>query len=158
MVPFGLFPGQHVAGKILYIAPLFQHDIHMKNKIAIIQWLPRILCIGAILFISMFALDAFEPGLSFWKQVGGFLMHLIPTFILTFFLLVAWKWELVGGIMFMIIALGLLPLVFSMNYHMNHSAWISLGVVLVINCPFVVVGILFILSHFLKKKLKPTES
>jgi hypothetical protein len=124
----------------------------MKPGIMIIHWLPRVLCILAIFFVSMFALDSFEPGVPLMKQIGDFFMHLIPTFILILFLVVAWKWELPGGIIFVILGLGFLPFIYMMNYHMNHSVWISLSVVLVINFPFVVVGILFILSHYLKTK------
>ncbi len=120
--------------------------------IKIFHWLPRILCILAILFISMFALDSFEPGMPVWKQIGGFLIHLIPSYILILFLIVAWKWEQIGGMILIILALGLLPFVFNMNYTMNHSVWMSLGIVLVINIPFVVTGLLFLLSHYLKKK------
>jgi hypothetical protein len=124
----------------------------MKTSIKIIHWLPRILCILAIMFVSMFALDSFEPGMPLWKQIGGFFMHLIPTFVLILFLIVAWKWELIGGIMFVVIGLGLLPFIYMTNYHMNHSVMMSLGVVLMINFPFILVGILFVLSHFLKAK------
>jgi len=112
----------------------------------------------AILFVSLFALDSFQPGMPFWKQLAGFFIHLIPNFILILFLIVAWKWELLGGIMFVIVGLGLLPFIYMMNYQMNHSVGMSLGVVLLINAPFIVVGILFILSHFLiKKNLKPEQ-
>ena len=118
----------------------------------IIHWAPRILCILAILFISMFALDSFAPELTFWQQILGFLIHLIPSYILILFLIVAWKWELIGGMIFMILGFGFMPFIYTMNYHMNHSVWISLSIILLINFPFVVVGGLFILSHFLKKK------
>jgi len=33
----------------------------------------------------MFALDAFSPGLTVWQQIGAFLVHLVPTYILTAF-------------------------------------------------------------------------
>jgi len=124
----------------------------MNKTIAIIHWAPRILCILAILFISMFALDSFDPRLTLWQQVGGFLIHLIPTYILIFFLVVAWKWEWIGGMIFAIIGLGFAPIIFSKNYQMNHSVWMSLGIIMMINLPFILVGGLFILSHFLKKK------
>jgi hypothetical protein len=69
----------------------------MENSIKIYYWLPRVLCILAILFISLFALDSFSPELTFWQQIAAFLMHLIPSFILTALLLIAWKWEYIGG-------------------------------------------------------------
>ena len=122
-----------------------------SRTIKIYHWLPRIICILAILFISLFALDAFQPDLSMWQQIGEFLMHLIPSFILTALLIIAWKWELTGGILFAIIGLGFSPVVFMHNYNMNHSIFISLGIIATITLPFIVVGILFISSHFIKK-------
>lgn len=124
----------------------------MKNSVKIIHWLPRIICILAILFVSMFAADAFTPGLSIWQQLEGFFIHLIPSFILLAVLLVAWKWEYIGGIIFSIIGLGLSPFIFVHNYKMNHSIGMSLGIIMLINFPFILVGVLFIISHFLKKK------
>ena len=121
-------------------------------KIRIYHWLPRVICILAILFIGLFALDAFQPDLTIWQQIGDFLMHLIPSFILTALLLIAWKWEYVGGIIFTIIGLGLSPLVFNHNYNMNHSVWMSLGIIFTITIPFVLVGVLFIVGHFQKIK------
>jgi len=100
----------------------------------------------------MFALDAFEPGLTIWQQIGAFAMHLIPSIILLILLLVAWKRELLGGIIFLLIGLGLSPVIYTHNYSMNHSVWISISIILLITFPFVVVGVLFILSHFLNKK------
>ena len=123
------------------------------SSIQLFHWLPRIFCILAILFVSMFALDAFAPGLTIWQQLGAFFMHLLPSFVLVAFLVVAWKWELAGGIIFTLIGVGLSPFIFNMNHTRNHFSVIaSLGVVMMITFPFVVVGILFIISHFLKKK------
>ena len=124
----------------------------MKKSIRVFHWLPRIICILAILFVSLFAMDAFSPELTIWQQIGGFLMHLIPSFILLAFLLVAWKWEYIGGIIFIIIGLGLSPYIYMLNYNRNHSVGMSLGIILTITFPFVIVGILFIISHFIKKK------
>jgi len=116
------------------------------------HWMPRIICILAILFVSMFALDSFDPKYTLWQQLQAFFMHLIPTYILILFLVVAWKWELVGGLILIAFALGLSPFVYYHNYLMNHSVWISLSVILMINFPFILTGALFVLSHFLKKK------
>lgn len=124
----------------------------MKKSTRVFHWLPRIICILAILFVSLFALDAFAPGLTIWQQIGAFLIHLIPSFILLALLIIAWKWELIGGIIFTIIGLGMSPFVFVHNYKMNSSIGMSLGIILTITIPFVVVGVLFIVSHFLKKK------
>jgi cell division protein FtsW (lipid II flippase) len=124
----------------------------MKNSIKVFHWLPRIICILAILFVSVFALDAFSSELTIWQQLGAFVVHLIPSFLLLAFLILAWKREYVGGIIFIIIGLGMSLFVFVRNYKMNDSIWMSLGIILSITIPFIIVGVLFIVSHFLKKK------
>jgi hypothetical protein len=130
----------------------------METKIKIFHWLPRIICILAILFVSVFALDSFGPGKTIWQQMEAFVMNLIPSFILLAFLLVAWKWELIGGIILLISGLTLSVLVYTMNYNRLHSVGKSLGIVAMITIPFIVAGILFLLSYFFKKKYyaKPT--
>ena len=128
----------------------------MKKAILIIHWVPRILCILAILFVSLFALDSFGPGLTVWQQIGGFFIHLLPSFILTIILIVAWKWELIGGTILAVIGLGFTPMIFSMNYQMNHSIGLSLGIIASITFPFILIGVLFILSHYMKKKQRQT--
>ena len=127
----------------------------MKPTNKIFHWVPRILCILAILFISLFAADSFAPGLTIWQQLGAFLIHLIPSFILLALLIVAWKWELIGGIIFIVIALALSPFVFMLNYKNNHSVGMSFGIIAVITLPFAIVGILFIVSYYMKKKNQP---
>ena len=124
----------------------------MKTSIQVLHWSPRILCIVAILFVSLFAFDAFAPGLTIWQKLAGFSKHLIPSFILLACLIVAWKKELIGGILFVLIGLALSPFVFQLNYQRTHLVGVSLVIILMITFPFVVVGILFILSHFMKKK------
>jgi hypothetical protein len=124
----------------------------MKKSIQIVHWTPRVLCILAILFVSMFALDSFSPDYTIWQQLKAFFIHLIPTYILILFLIIAWKWEIIGGFMLIIVALGFTPFIYTHNYAMNHSVWMSLSIILMINFPFVITGGLFILSHFLKKK------
>jgi cell division protein FtsW (lipid II flippase) len=130
----------------------------MSKSLKIVHWLPRILCILAILFISMFAADALGPGKTLWQQLGGVAIHLIPSFVLLAFLLIAWKWEYAGGIIFIVIGLVFTPVIFWHNYRMNHSVWISLGIIMLITFPFVVVGVLFLVSHFYKKRNLPAPA
>ena len=120
----------------------------MKPSVKVIHWLPRIICILAIAFISLFAGDAFEHGHTIWEKLGGFLIHLIPSFILTIVLLIAWKWEFIGGIVFIVIGLGFSPYIL---LHGERELFWSLVAVTFINLPFVVVGILFLISHRMKK-------
>ncbi len=124
----------------------------MSRTLKIIRWTPRILCILAILFISMFALDAFDSRYTLMQQLTAFAIHLVPSYFLIIFLVVSWRWELAGGIAFLVIGLGFTPFIWRHNFDMNHSFWITLSIVLMINLPFILTGGLFILSHFLHKK------
>jgi len=128
------------------------HQQHMKTSVKIIHWLPRIICILAIIFVSLFAADAFDPGMTIWQQLRDFIIHLVPSFILLLFLLIAWKWEKTGGILFIIIGLALSPFIFIMNYRMNHSIWMSIDIIMMITFPFILTGILFLISYIQKKK------
>ncbi len=115
-------------------------------------WAPRVLGILSILFVSIFALDAFDPELSLRAQILGFLIHLIPSFILALLLAIAWKWERIGGIIFTLIGCAFTPIIFLHNYRMNDSVGMSLIIILTITVPFILVGVLFLLSHHQKNK------
>ncbi len=125
----------------------------MKPSIKLLHWTPRIICILSILFISIFATDAFEQGNTIWQQLASLALHLIPTFILTALLIIAWKWENLGGLLFILIGIASSPFIFMLNHNRNHlSIGQCLGIIAMINLPFVVVGILFIISYYMKKK------
>jgi len=111
------------------------------NKI--LFWLPRILMILFILFVSMFALDSFDGDESLMRKMGGFLIHLIPADILIALLIVSWKWEWFGGIAFFV--LGVVYIIW---------AWgrFQLGVYFGISGPLFVIGILFFVNWFKKEK------
>lgn len=125
----------------------------MTKNDKVLYWIPRILGIISILFISMFALDAFDSHLLLWEQIVGFLIHLIPSYFLIVILYVAWRWELIGGIILASVGLVLSPFIFYHNLMINHF---SIGqcfiTVLLINVPFIIVGGMFIINHFHQKK------
>lgn len=126
----------------------------MKNPENWFHWIPRILCIAATLFISMFALDAFAPGLPLWMQIRDFLVHLIPTYILILILWFAWVNERWGGILFITFgAITGIP-VFLLNYQRTGSVLVGLSIVLLINVPIIMVGVMFMISNYLKNKAK----
>ncbi len=115
-------------------------------------WIPRLLCILAILFISLFSLDAFDYGTTTAQKLFAFFMHLIPSFLLTALLVYAWYHEKWGGIIFLLLGILLSPVVFNKNYQMNNSVWLSLSVIAMITFPFMVVGTLFLIHDSIKKK------
>ena len=124
----------------------------MKYSPRFFFWVPRILCILSILFISSSALDAFNTDESFIVQLGEFILQLILPIILLLLLIFTWKKELLGGIIFMIIGLGFSPYVFKTNYNLDHSLWKSLGTIMTMTIPLFIVGVLFLVSYFKNKK------
>jgi hypothetical protein len=64
-------------------------------------WLPRLAGILFILFISVFALDIFDMQLGFWGTIFALFMHLIPSILLAIAVIIAWKREWFGAVLFM---------------------------------------------------------
>jgi hypothetical protein len=108
-----------------------------KTTKQILFWSPRALSILFAIFISTFALDVFGEGYDFWKTLLALAMHLIPTGIVVLFLVIAWRWEWIGGILFLI------PAVFYVIW-----AWgrFALSVYFLIAGPMVIVSILFFVN------------
>lgn len=87
-----------------------------------VYWTPRILGIIFVCFLTLFSLDVFEEdvkyistcesgisciapaiiseGHNFWRTILAFFIHSIPSIILTIILIISWKREIVGGIVF----------------------------------------------------------
>jgi hypothetical protein len=121
-------------------------------KVKILYLLPRTLCILAILFISMFALDSFNGDDPLGTKILAFLIHLIPTYLMIALTVVAWKWENVGGILLIVTGIIGGGYLFTINYGMNHSYWISLGIYAMLALPFIIAGILFLWSFSLRHR------
>ena len=111
-----------------------------------LYWTPRIACILFAVFISVFALDVFGEGKGFWQTALALLMHLIPTFILVAVLMVSWRREGIGGILF--IVLGVLYLVWA--WGRPFGVWY---VYLMIAGPPVLIGVLFLLNWLYRAEL-----
>ncbi|WP_455423267.1 DUF7670 domain-containing protein [Cucumibacter marinus] len=103
-------------------------------------WVPRSIAILGIIFISVFALDAFAPERSLPEQLLGFAIHLIPSAVLTVILVIAWRFEAVGGVLFL--AVGIVPFV-----TLSNPLWVNI----ILAGPFMVAGALFLLSHFQRR-------
>lgn len=106
----------------------------------ILKWFARILVIAAILFMMMFSLDSFGGNEPFGRQLLGFLMHSIPAFALIIALIIAWKHEIAGGVLFILlfVALG----IFFKSFAGNSGS-------LIIISPFFIAGASFIMHGIL---------
>lgn len=80
------------------------------NTQKLLRLLPRVLAILITAFLAIFALDIFDMELGFWGTLLGLFMHLIPNFILIAVIIVAWRRDRLGAILFA--ALALLSLIF----------------------------------------------
>jgi hypothetical protein len=111
-------------------------------------WAPRVVCILSAVFLSLFALDVFGAGYSFWETILALLIHLVPTYIVVIALVVAWRWERVGSILFL--GLGVFYIV---------DAWgrFTWDTYLVISGPLFLAGILFLLSWAYGAKLQTPQ-
>lgn len=115
----------------------------MTKTTKVVHWIPRITGILMTLFIGMFALDAFQSGLTVWQQIRDFFIHLVPAYIVLATVLIGWKWDLAGCLIYLILA------VFYATWAYQHPLWI-LG----ISVPLLVLSVLFFLSWYLKRKEK----
>ena len=110
----------------------------------VLLWSPRILGILVSVFIGMFALDAFSQGQSFFEALPDFLVHLIPAFVLLALVGASWRWEWIGGVAFIGLAVA-----YAVTMARGHIDWM-----LVISGPLLVVGALFLWSWLHHSELR----
>ncbi len=110
-----------------------------------LTWIARILMIGFILFLTMFSLDVFEIEATLLEQLGGFVMHSIPSLVLVAVLLVSWRNPLLGGILTLASAAAL-----TLRFRIQGITELATLVL-----PLVVVGILFIAAYLVSRKQAP---
>ena len=116
-----------------------------KSINKILFWAPRILCIIFALFTAIFAIDVFNEDYSFWKTILAFVMHLIPSGIIVLVLIVSWRWDWIGGILFM-----------AMPIFYIYWAWgrFPISVYLIMCLPMVLISILFFINWKIKIDLQ----
>jgi hypothetical protein len=107
------------------------------------RWLhiaPRAAGILAILYLSVFALDVFQPGEPWQSILVGLAIHLIPSAVLVIILAIAWRAELVGGLLFIIVSA--IPFA-----ALSNPFWVNL----LLAAPFTLTGALFIVEHRVRR-------
>ncbi len=100
-----------------------------------LYWTPRILSIVYVLFVSMFALDVFDETRGFLETAIALAMHLIPSFVLVIVLVVSWRREWVGGVVYLLLAVLYVSTTWG-RFHWSAYAFIG--------GPLVILGGLFI--------------
>jgi hypothetical protein len=107
-------------------------------------WVPRIAGILFVLFISLFALDIFDERLGFWGTIVGLFMHLLPSILLTIAIVIAWKREWFGALLFIGWAVWYVA-------SMRRLDWIAYTVLA--GLP-VVIGLFFLAGWVWKKEIR----
>lgn len=126
----------------------------MEQKIGrFVYWTPRILSILFILFLAMFSLDVFSMELGFWGTMLGLLMHNIPAFVLLAVLLIAWKHEIVGGVIFNLAGIFYVAMTLTEALR-DPSKWYVLFWNVTIAGPAFLIGVLFVINWLKKRRNK----
>ncbi len=121
-----------------------------KTVSKFVYWTPRILSIILVLFLTIFSWDVFDENLGFWQTVLGLLIHNIPALLLAAIVWISWKYEIVGGIAF--ILAGIAHMVFSIMRETHDPWYMALAISLIVDGPAFLIGILFFMNWLRKKK------
>ncbi len=113
----------------------------------LIFWTPRILSIIFICFLVVFSFDVFEMELSFLQIIGALFIHNLPSLILLAVLIISWKHEIVGAITFILAGLIYILLLLM-------RGWYHWSGLLLIALPAFIIGTLFLIGWFKKRKIK----
>ena len=112
----------------------------------LLYWTPRILCIAFAAFISIFAMDVFSLPLDVWHKALALLMHLIPTAIVLIVLMIVWRREWIGAVLFPLLA------VFHAVTKWGQLDWAAYAM---IDGPLLLLGILFGFNWRSRSTLRP---
>lgn len=109
--------------------------------------MPRILSILFVLFLMLFSLDVFDSSASAGDIAIGLLVHNLPALLLLVAAIISWKYEIVGGVVFVLAGIAYIVLMM-MSGSSSGNQWLP---ALIIALPALVIGVLFI-SNWVKKK------
>ncbi|MDK2936767.1 MAG: hypothetical protein PWP62_1775 [Eubacteriaceae bacterium] len=115
-------------------------------------WTPRILSILLVAFLFMFSFDVYSPGMRVGEVALGFLMHNIPVIILIIIIVFAWKWELIGAIVFSLAGLLYMGLTIANMFNGDLPWYLALSWSLTLSGPAFVIAFLYFLNWKKKKK------
>ncbi len=105
---------------------------------------PRVLAIAFGLFMSLFATDSFSGAESIWMKLAHFAVHLIPVAAYSVILVLAWRWEWIGAVLFA--ALGALYAVTMGRHHLDWT--------LIIAGPLFLLSALFLAGWLRRARLR----
>ncbi|OPX87789.1 MAG: hypothetical protein A4E54_01494 [Pelotomaculum sp. PtaB.Bin117] len=153
-LPEWLFTSDGNAYELCYLHGDLTHDAASKSLPAVVKKMnvsnkankfagvSRVLAISFVLFLSLFALDAFSGEAPFTEKLIGFLIHLIPSFIFVIPLIIFWKSPRFCGLAYIILSI---LFVFYFRTYRDFEYF------LILSLPQFVVGALFIIAHVFQR-------
>jgi hypothetical protein len=120
----------------------------MQNNISkVLYWTPRTLSMIFIGFLALMSFDVFGSGQGFWPTVLALFMHILPALILLIVLIISWKYEIVGGVGFILAGLVYIALLMGKPFEWYMLSWIAQ-----ISGVAFLTGILFFVGWVKKRK------
>lgn len=119
-----------------------------QNPNKFIYWTPRVLSIIFILFLALFSLDVIETEQNAKDIAIGLLMHNISAFILAIVLAIAWRREIIGGIVFILAGIAYILFIL-LSGRFEVDMWLAFFIIAV---PAFLIGGLFIVGWVKKRK------
>lgn len=107
----------------------------------LVEWSPRVLSMIFIVFIMLFSLDIFEPGVPWYDIIVGLFIHNIPAFILIIILWLSLNKPLIGAITYFL--LGVLYIIWVIVV----TDLEMFGAILAICLPSMIIGILYFIDY-----------
>jgi hypothetical protein len=107
----------------------------MKTAPLALLWTARILGIAVSLFLSLFALEAFEGGQPFARSLVNYAMNLLPAAIVFAIVVTSWRKAWIGGMAFVLLAAAY---AIGVRFRVD---WM-----LAISGPLLLIGVLFLWS------------
>jgi len=106
----------------------------------VLKWFARILAILTILFMMLFSLESFGGNESLGRQLLGFLIQNIPAFVLIISLIIAWKYEIAGGVLFLLAFVAMA--VWFKSFAGNSASLIVISPFFIAGCAFIIHALL----------------
>jgi hypothetical protein len=95
----------------------------------LLKWTPRVLGVALSIFLSVFALDVFEPAKPLGRLAMDLMLHLIPTALVLAMVVLSWRHPGIGGAAFIGLAAAYALMVgFRMDWVIAISIPLVLGV------------------------------
>jgi hypothetical protein len=117
-----------------------------------LHWAPRVLSIAFILFLALFSLDVFDIEASPGELALGFLMHNIPSLLLTIVTMFAWKRDLVGAIGFFAATVFYIWFIVGNLSHSGLPLGATVLASLTIGGPALVIGALYLIDWRIRER------